>query len=104
MFLCSAPCADLGGLPTRGRSALLLLMLLGSLGNVSVADQAAEQGGNLWPDVQLFLEEEEGGGGCILLGLTVYHVAEILGNKNRPQTKPSFCHRSHSSWKQHLHC
>lgn len=35
-------------------------MLLGSLGDVGVADQAAEQRGNLGPDVQLFLKEERG--------------------------------------------
>lgn len=35
-------------------------MLLGSLGDVGVADQAAEKRGNLGPDVQFFLEEERG--------------------------------------------
>lgn len=63
MFLHFAPTPDLGSLPTRGLSALLLLMLLGSLGDVGVADQAAEQRGNLWPDVQLFLQGGTGGGG-----------------------------------------
>lgn len=65
MFLRCALTPDLGSLSTRGLSALLFLMLLGSLGDVGVADQAAEQRGNLWPDVQLFLRETEGGRGSL---------------------------------------
>lgn len=46
---------DLGGLPAGGVSTLLLLVLFGSLRDVGVVDQAAEQRGNLGPDVQLLL-------------------------------------------------
>lgn len=59
MFLHCGLTADLGGLPTGGLGTLLLLVLLGSLTDVGVVDQAAEQRGNLWPDVQLLLKKEK---------------------------------------------
>lgn len=68
-------CPDLGGLPARGPSALLLLVLLRPLGDVGVADQAAEQRRDLRPDVQLFLEEEKKGE-VVLMSLV--HVEHLI--------------------------
>lgn len=51
---------DLGSLLARGLSAFLLLMLLHSLCDVGVGDQAAEQRGDLRSDVHLLLEERGG--------------------------------------------
>lgn len=60
MFPHCVPDPDLGSLFTGGLSTLLLLMLLGSLGDVGIGDQAAEQSRNLWTDVHLFLEVRKG--------------------------------------------
>lgn len=62
---------DLGGLPAGGVSALLLLVLFGSLCDVGVVDQPAEQRGNLGPDVQLLLVV--GGGGDIRRHVQLHH-------------------------------
>lgn len=96
---------DLRGLPTRALSTLLLLMLLCSLGDVGVADQAAEQRGNLRSNVQLLLEWGKGWEVKWMSLVLVHWVAEILGNKrNWPQTEPGSCRRSHSSCQKHQCC
>lgn len=55
-------------------------MLLGTLGDVGVADQAAEQGGNLRPDVQLFLRKATEEEVKLISLVKAHHPTAILEN------------------------